>query len=1321
MLRVKGQRPVLWILVLLVQGLPLRVQAHNGARAIAVPVVPEYGISPRDASDFQGWFRVGYNARENALYVAVEVQDESTMVDAAAGDFYARDGCDVYVDVRHQDRESPAVQYVMLGQELQWYGAGARAEDARIVVHRGDGRHRYEWRLDVGGLSGGSAHLVPGTVIGLDVVVNDADRGGQFSWMAWGKGINKVTITGNRGDAVLVAADGGTGTLRVRGTREGGGPAAGSKIRVRFVAAAGQWVDLVTDREGVGSVELPAGQYRVAPLSAREASGEGVAVALEAGSAAEAEVVVPPLRGITVTAGKGRLVTSGPGTRQGPWLTYDATDGLPSTLVIALCPDGHGGLWVGGAQGVSHFDGARFHTLSVVDGLRSNEVSSIAVGPGGRLWFGSWREGVSRLSGQVLTTFTAEDGLAGNMVWAVLEDRQGHLWISADGGVSRYDGQGFTTYTTADGLAGSGQAILEDRQGNLWFGSWAGGVSRYDGQGFTTYTTADGLASNTVLGIAEDQQGNLWFATDKGASRYDGHRFTTYTTADGLVGGELRCAAADGQRGVWFGSDGGGVSRWDGQRFATFTARDGLAAGSVRAIVPDGQGGMWFGTNFGLSRYDGAWITSFTAADGLAEDQAFQPLEDRQGFLWFRGDRGVSRYDGSRFASFTTGKELPGRFVTALGADIQGNVWVGTAGPGNFVSRHDGHGFTTLVLEDQFVSNQISGDRAGNVWFATWGGGLSRFDGRRVHTLRQGNNAGGWVHALAEDRDGSVWLGTEGGGAWRYDGAKFSNYTRRDGLASDTVFVIYQDRRDGLWFGTSQGLSRFDGSRFATFSTGDSLAGDWVRAILEDQQGNLWVATDKGAARYDGHTFVRFTVRDGLVHDDVAGILEDRDGCLWFCTAGGVSRYDGRVFQRFRRQDGLVHNGVMGILQDRSGDMWIATVAGVTRYRSRSEPPRIEVTDVVADRRYGSVPELRLPSSQELVAFEFVGASLTSSPGQMAYLYRLAGHDPDWRVTRESRVEYAGLPVGNYTFQAKAVDRDLNYSDPVSVRLVVHPPYGQIVLVGGLAAALIGLVLVGGYALRKRHALFAEMAEELQTAHTLQMGLMPREAPQLPGFDLAGRCIPANHVGGDLFQYFQQGGKLSIALADVTGHAMEAAIPMVMFSGVLKSQLENSGPIEELFGRLNRSLHNAAGSRTFVCFAFGTIDTRTSTLCLSSAAFPYPYHFSVSTGEIVELQIDAYPLGVRPDTRYAAIERQLGPGDYLVFCSDGIIEATDVAGAQFGYERTAATLRSGCAAGLSAAALLERIVAEVTAFRGETPQGDDQTVVVLKVEDRRSA
>jgi len=187
--------------------------------------------------------------------------------------------------------------------------------------------------------------------------------------------------------------------------------------------------------------------------------------------------------------------------------------------------------------------------------------------------------------------------------------------------------------------------------------------------------------------------------------------------------------------------------------------------------------------------------------------------------------------------------------------------------------------------------------------------------------------------------------------------------------------------------------------------------------------------------------------------------------------------------------------------------------------------------------------------------------------------------------------------------------------------------------------------------------LIDELEEELQTAHDMQMGLMPTEAPQIPGYDIVGHCIPANHVGGDFFQYFPQNDKLSISLADVTGHAMEAAVPVMMFSGILKSQMEVGGSVEDIFGRLNRSLHGTLDKRTFVCFTMGELDTETRTLHLANGGCPYPYHFRASTGEISELQLDAYPLAIRPDSEYQTIDIQLEAGDCIIFCSDGIIEA----------------------------------------------------------------
>ena len=260
--------------------------------------------------------------------------------------------------------------------------------------------------------------------------------------------------------------------------------------------------------------------------------------------------------------------------------------------------------------------------------------------------------------------------------------------------------------------------------------------------------------------------------------------------------------------------------------------------------------------------------------------------------------------------------------------------------------------------------------------------------------------------------------------------------------------------------------------------------------------------------------------------------------------------------------------------------------------------------------------------------------------------------------------------------------------------------------------------LVTKFLFDQNRAYQEKMEKELQTAHDLQMGLMPTEPPLLEGFQVAGRCIPAGQVGGDLFQYFPSSeGGLALALADVTGHAMQAAIPVVLFSGLLEVQMEQGGSLEELFARLNRSVHRLLDSRTLVCFALARLDPGSRCLRLGNGGCPPPYHFRAGTGQVVEVKVgQAYPLGVRPDTLYPSLKVPLETGDRVVFFSDGIVEAENEQGEMFGFERLGEVIRQGGAAGVGAEELLGRILGEVRAFAGEATQKDDQTVVVLGVE-----
>ena len=705
------------------------------------------------------------------------------------------------------------------------------------------------------------------------------------------------------------------------------------------------------------------------------------------------------------------------GRGQGHWRTYDGADGLASGGVYSILQDQKETLWFCTENGVSRYDGRTWKTFTTKEGLASNGVASILQDLEGHFWFGTWKNGVSRYDGQIWKTFTAKEGLAGNSVNTILQDREGVLWfgtgshLSDDGGVSRYDGRTWKTFTAEDGLMGSRvYAILQDRDGCFWFGTNAG-VSRYDGQTWTTFTTEDGLTQNVVISIARDRDGVLWFGT--------------------------------GALGIALMGEGRGVCRYDGQTFTAFTKEDGLAGNLVYTILEDREGDLWFGTDGGVSRYDGqAWMT-FTTADGLARNEVYAILQDREGHFWFgTWGGGVSRYSSQTFTTFTAADGLPSNWVRSVFRDPEGCLWFGTRGGG--VSRYDGQTLTTYTVDDGLANNWVESiyrDREGNLWFGTVSGGVSRYDGRRFSTLTANDGlAGDRVYAVLQDREGCYWFVTHLGVS-RYDGRRWTTFTTEDGLADNDVQAILQDREGNLWFGSSEnGASQFDGRTWRVFTAEDGLAGNSVNTILQDREGNLWFGTESGVSRYDGKTWTSLT-ESGLAHNSVLSILEDSEGRLWFTTyGGGVVVYDGQVCQLLTDLDGLAGNSVWSAEEDRKGHIWFGTTKGLTCYRRPlAGPPKVSIDAVVADRRHEGASDLSIASSPWLTSFEFHGRSFKTRPEAMVYRYRLKGYDDDWQNTHACRAEYKELPVGKYTFEVVAVDRDLHPSDPASLCLTVVP------------------------------------------------------------------------------------------------------------------------------------------------------------------------------------------------------------------------------------------------------------------------------------------
>ena len=244
------------------------------------------------------------------------------------------------------------------------------------------------------------------------------------------------------------------------------------------------------------------------------------------------------------------------------------------------------------------------------------------------------------------------------------------------------------------------------------------------------------------------------------------------------------------------------------------------------------------------------------------------------------------------------------------------------------------------------------------------------------------------------------------------------------------------------------------------------------------------------------------------------------------------------------------------------------------------------------------------------------------------------------------------------------------------------------------------------------------MKRDLQIAKEIQAWLLPAQPPQIPGLDVAFTTRPANTVAGDYYDVFARpaGGGASesflIAIADVAGKSVPAAMLMATFQASLKTLSTTPGSLTELVGRMNQyACSNSQNGRRFTTAFIAEYAPATRTLTYVNAGHNNPI-LRRPTGAIERLQTGGVPLGIMPNAVYQSETVMLGAGDWLVIFTDGVVEAENNAQQEYGEERLMVMLHSGVA--LTPAMLLNTLMADLDRFTGDAPQHDDVTLMLVK-------
>ncbi|MDP4172551.1 MAG: two-component regulator propeller domain-containing protein [Bacteroidota bacterium] len=544
-----------------------------------------------------------------------------------------------------------------------------------------------------------------------------------------------------------------------------------------------------------------------------------------------------------------------------------------------------------------------------------------------------------------------EQGLSQSSVNCILQDKNGFIWIGTADGLNRYDGYSFKVFRNnplnTQSISDNGvTSIYEDKEGNLWVGTILGYLNKYNRktEGFTRYLLSQDTSSSGA------NMGNL-AEYPLTFSRYNSNSITT------IFG--------DKEGSLWIGTWGKGLFKYNPRTndYICYSHQEhnknSLSSNRVLSILEDRNKNLWVGTfGGGLNKITRIFLTGKVKErldyihyvnvendpNTLSDNRVISLIEDKDGFIWagtFGG--GLNKIALSYAHAFIPGENLQDVKITRYSRD-----------------NKIGH------LSSNRIMKMIQ-DQSGQIWVATFGGGLNRFNPItqkftvfKHDPLDPNSISDNDIISLFEDRTGIIWIGTHlGKGINRFDKSrdKFNHFCSiphdPNSLSDNVIWSFAEDKEGFIWIGTYRGgLNRFDRKtkKFISFKhdplNPNSISSNHIRTVFIDRNDRIWIGTySSGLNLYDKRTgkFINFQHNSAdpysLSENQVLSIIEDKNGTIWIGTfGGGLNKlvYNNQTkhysFEHYinipNNPKSLSDNRIYKLFIDRKENFWVGTFGG---------------------------------------------------------------------------------------------------------------------------------------------------------------------------------------------------------------------------------------------------------------------------------------------------------------------------------------------------------------------------------------------------------
>lgn len=797
-------------------------------------------------------------------------------------------------------------------------------------------------------------------------------------------------------------------------------------------------------------------------------------------------------------------------------------------------------LWLAFLFAVSSLNGSpgsKWIAMNIVneDGLSNSAITCIYQDSEGLIWFGSW-DGLNRYDGTNITVFKPDilnkGSLSNNIIRNLLEDKHNNLWVVTNKGINRFlsNTMTFTSYY-------SGNEYWPVREQNLkacigpdsilYVSLMRFGLSYYDETTDVFQTmTLPGMSDSdhiNIIGLAGGKERNLYLLGQEGKvfAYTRGETFRKLFEEDLGIYQELNFEKhwfIKGDRYTYLAisMETGGlyVMNLENREMIRIREHDDLFSVTTVNQIRESDD-FWVGTDNGsvyklsLERTPGLMLMDANMPDLSSKKVKIWTISQTDDdLLWIGTDgNGVYRYitQGKPFFNIKKGSSESGslghNIVRSIFKDQKGNLWVGTRGDGlNKLPPGDDSPRISYNVNNGLSNNAVLSlnmDDRGNLWIGVDGEGidmLERSTDRIFHFPKDFINGGeqefGYVYAICIDVYGSIWLGTSGYGvvnmevsrdsSGRYVLDKFHQLrfsSRGEGLRSDIVYTIVEERPNVLWLGTrGGGLHRLNtlNNSFEIFGVADDLKygliDDDVLSLCLCSDQRLWVGTSGGVSvinlSYKPYRFRHYTERNGLPNNTVHGIMQDAAGDIWISTNRGLSRLaipEG-VFLNFNKTDGLQNSeftdgaffndavaqllyfgGVEGLdwfnpLEIESSDNFPPIFLDEFRLNNTLVVPGDSTS--ILTTSLNATDQIELHYNQNFFSFSYTTLNYYNSH-KCQFAYYLEGFDNAWNYVGNQRIaSFTNVPPGKYSLKVRATNEDGIYGDEVrEISILIHPPF----------------------------------------------------------------------------------------------------------------------------------------------------------------------------------------------------------------------------------------------------------------------------------------